>query len=291
MVELYSMINIKSKDTEGIQLYVQKLVIPSAQSHKGQNGKVLVIGGSHLFHAASIWAAEVASHFADMVHYCSTAENNEIMKSLKTAFRNGIVVPRGAMKEYVQEDDAILIGPGMVRTGDEATVTETITRSLLELYPAKRFILDAGALQMMKAEFLIDMKEKTIVTPHQHEFARLFGRDVSDLSLEEKARAVAAAARAHNTVILLKAIVDIISDGNETVIVEGGNAGLTKGGTGDILAGLVAALRTKNDPVTSAVLGSYLLKRTADELFQKKGTWYNNSDLIGSIPEVLNSLL
>jgi NAD(P)H-hydrate epimerase len=285
------MINIKSRDTSGIQIYLQSLAIPSAKSHKGQNGKVLVIGGSHLFHAASIWAAEVASHFADMVHYCSTAENNEIMRSLKTSFRNGIVVPRSVMRDYVQEDDAILIGPGMVRTGDEATVTETVTRSLLETFPMKRFVLDAGALQMMKAEWLIDMKEKTIVTPHQQEFAQLFGRDVTDLSLEEKAQAVSAAARAHNTVILLKAIVDIVSDGDETIIIEGGNAGLTKGGTGDILAGLVTALRSKNDPVTSAVLGSFLLKRAGDELFQKKGTWYNNSDLIGSIPEVLNSLL
>lgn len=285
------MIVIKSTDTESIRPFVNALTIPSPASHKGQNGKLLVVGGSQLFHAASLWAAEVASHFVDMVHYASTEENNEIMHALKVLFRNGIVVPRSSLQEYAQEDDAILIGPGMVRTGAEAQVTLSLTKELLLAHPEKRFVLDAGALQVMQADWLTSLKEPAIVTPHQMEFAQLFGRDLSNMPLEEKARAVAASARAHNTVVLLKAVVDIISDGTEVYVVEGGNAGLTKGGTGDILAGIVGSFRTKNDPIVSAVLGSYILKRTADHLFQTKGTWYNNSDLIGSVSDVLHSLL
>jgi NAD(P)H-hydrate epimerase len=76
------------------------------------NGKVLIIGGSTLFHSASLWAAEIASYFVDMVHYSSTVENNEIFLKLKTIFRSGIIVHRKDLLHYVQEDDAILFRAG-----------------------------------------------------------------------------------------------------------------------------------------------------------------------------------
>lgn len=285
------MTTIKSIDIEAIKPFSQKLVVPDAQSHKGQNGKLLIVGGSQLFHAASIWAAEIASHFVDMVHYCSTDENNEIMGHLKGVFRNGIVVSRSKLEDYAREDDAILIGPGLVREGDEAAVTRDVTERVLTKFGNKRIILDAGALQMMRTEWLTSVTETPILTPHQLEFERLFGVNVSNLPLEEKVKVVEKTAKEHKIVILMKAIDDVISDGNTTIVVSGGNAGLTKGGTGDILAGLVAALRTKHDPITCCVLGSYVIKRTADALFTHKGTWYNNSDIIGTIPDVMSTLV
>ena len=106
---------INSSDSQQIKALFKKLYVPPMNSHKGQNGKLLVIGGSSLFHSASIWAAEIASFFVDMVHYSSTIENNQIMLDLKKKFQNGIVVPRSQLDLYVKEDDAILIGPGMVR--------------------------------------------------------------------------------------------------------------------------------------------------------------------------------
>ena len=58
-----------------------KLTLPSKTSHKGQNGRLLIIGGSHLFHAASFWALQVASRIVDLVHYSSTVENNRIVET------------------------------------------------------------------------------------------------------------------------------------------------------------------------------------------------------------------
>ena len=106
---------IKTFDIKTIKPLMQKLFIPKSNSHKGQNGKVLIIGGSSLFHSASIWAAEIASHFVDIVHYSSTKENNEIFLSLKKKFHNGIIVSQKELEHYVKEDDAILLGPGMLR--------------------------------------------------------------------------------------------------------------------------------------------------------------------------------
>ena len=64
-----------------IEKYVAQIVLPKSDSHKGENGRVLVIGGSKLFHAASFWAAAMASKIVDMVHFSSPVmENNELRR-------------------------------------------------------------------------------------------------------------------------------------------------------------------------------------------------------------------
>jgi len=277
---------IKTSDINLIKPFTKTLVLPRSNSHKGQNGRVLIVGGSSLFHSASIWAAEIASYFVDMVHYSSTVENNEIFLGLKKKFRNGIVVEQKDLDEYVKEDDVILVGPGMVRLGKEGEYTSKLAKYLIEKFPDKKFVFDGGTLQMMDASWLLNLKTKPILTPHQKEFSKLFGEEVLDLPLEKKAEIVKAKAKKYHCIILLKAIVDIISDGEKNYLIEGGNAGLTKGGTGDLLAGITTALFSKNKPLLSAVIASFFLKKTADELFLKKGFWYNIDDLIGHLPVV-----
>ena len=283
---------IKSSDPDSIKPLLDQFYLPSKDTHKGQNGKVLVIGGSSLFHAAAIWAAETASHFVDIVHYASTAENEEIFLSLKKKFINGIIVKQQDLKHYIQEDDAILIGPGMVRGDtDESAYTYSLTQNLIKNFPDKKFVFDAGSLQMMESKWLLDLKQKPILTPHQLEFEKLFKQKIKDISFDDKIKAALKISQKYRCVVMLKAIKDIITDGKEVVVVEGGNAGLTKGGTGDVLAGLATALYAKNNPVVSATFASYLLKKASDELFKIKGYWYNIDDIINKIPEVLKELL
>ncbi len=301
---------IKTSDPDSIKPFLKNLPIPKPNSHKGQNGRILIIGGSTLFHAASIWAAEIASHFVDMVHYSSTEENNEILLALKKKFRNGMVVHKKNLIDYVKEDDAILIGPGMVRgevnskfeirnskfqdilnIEDEATYTYYLTKFLLENFPEKKFVIDAGALQMMKPEWLLNLKAKPIVTPHMGEFKKLFASQINKDNPSETEKTVEEYARKFNCIILLKAVKDYISDGEKTVVIEGGNAGLTKGGTGDILAGLATSLYAKDSAYSSAVLSSFILKETAEKLFLTKGYWYNISDIIEFVPAVVKNLV
>lgn len=278
---------IKTSDSNLIKTFLAKLSLPKSNSHKGQNGRVLIIGGSSLFHSASLWAAEIASHFVDMVHYSSTKENEEIFLSLKKKFHNGMIVSQEKLMEYVKEDNAILVGSGMMRDGEEAKYTFNLTKSLIENFPDKQFVFDAGALQMMKSEWLLSLKKPAVVTPHQKEFEKLFGQSILNLTIKEKTKMVEEIAKKYKAIILLKAVVDIISDGKQTYVVEGGNAGLTKGGTGDILAGLTTALSATNPAFISAVSASILLKVTGDKLFQSKGYWYNIDNIIELIPEVL----
>lgn len=284
---------IKTSDPNSIKSILEKFNIPQKNSHKGQNGRVLIVGGSSLFHSASIWAAEVASHIVDIVHYSSTLENNEIFLALKKKFHNGIVVSQKDLENYVREDDAILLGPGMVR-GDkdkgESGYTYSLTKRLIEGFPEKKFVFDAGALQMMNRDWLPKLKTPAIITPHQKEFEELFKISILEKTIEEKAKIVTEIAARYNVTILLKAIDDIATDGKDTYIIVGGNQGLTKGGTGDVLAGLAVSFFATNRSIDAALLSSWILKKVSDELKKTKGIWYNVEDITAAIPRLLHGM-
>ena len=337
---------------------LKDLYVPSSDSHKGQNGRLLIIGGSHLFHAASLWALTVASRIVDLVHYSSVPENNEIVQKTKKEFRNGIVVPRSDLDAYIEEDDCILIGPGMERDRE----TETLTNSLLKKYPNKQWVIDAGALQMLDVALI---PRRAVLTPHCREFEDLVrraevgtlgagpasqalrsahlwsrdgqGPDLPGVSTVPGAKAVAIAAKRYasprlldspprassseessphdfakkyHCIVLLKGEKDIACFGegcdtsatevshpsntcvpSECRVIEGGNAGMTKGGTGDVLAGLIAALACKNDPVLATIAGSYINKKAGDALYKKVGPYFNATDLANQIPVTMKELL
>ncbi|HSW89158.1 MAG TPA: NAD(P)H-hydrate dehydratase [Candidatus Saccharimonadales bacterium] len=285
------------------QSELKKLYIPSSSSHKGQNGKLMIIGGSHLFHAASLWALEIASKIVDMVFYSSVPENEKIVQEVKEAFRNGMIVPREKIEDYITEANAILIGPGMVRVNyelaiknydiksiddihkitDEGEQTYYLTKYLLQKYPEKKWIIDAGALQMIHLEDLANLKN-CILTPHLQEFTRVF-------NVPPLAENVTAMAEKYHCVILLKGEQDIICSETECITIAGGNAGMTKGGTGDILAGLVAALACNNELFLSAEVGSFLNKKAGESLFTRVGYYYNATDLLNEIPHVMKKYI
>lgn len=267
---------------------VKKLYIPPSGSHKGQNGRLLLIGGSHLFHAASLWALTVASRIVDLVHYSSVPENNEIVSRAKEEFRNGIVVGRSELDAYIDEDDCILIGVGMTRDSE----TETLTNTLLQKYPQKQWVIDAGALQMMDISLI---PKNAILTPHHGEFAVVWEKacvahpEFSSLTNdEEKVQRFAAT---YHCIVVLKGEKDFVANEFDCCEVIGGNVGLTKGGTGDVLSGLVAALVCKNDPFLSACAGSYINKFAGDELYKTVGPYFNATDLTNQIPGTMKTLV
>lgn len=266
------------------------LQLPAPGSHKGQNGRLLIIGGSQLFHAASLWALEVASRIVDLVHYSSVPENNEHAKSL---FRNGIVIPRSEIHSYIEEDDCILIGPGMTRDDE----TKKLTTRLLKMYPNKQWVIDAGALQMMDISLL---PKNAILTPHHGEFISLLERyqksniknqiNISNMKNDEER--IGFFAKTYQCIVLLKGQKDIVcSPTGEVREIEGGNEGMTKGGTGDVLAGLIAALSCTNDPFLATIAGSYINKQAGDTLYKSVGPFFNASDLAGQIPKTMKELL
>lgn len=280
---------------------LKQLYVPSSNSHKGQNGKVMLIAGSKLFHSASLWPLTVMSRICDMVFYASVTDNNEIVMKMKEEFRNGIVVPREKIDNYIQEADAVLIGPGLpreegVQVGDDDT--KILTESLLQKYPDKKWVIDGGSLQTIDPEVLKGLNQTPILTPHRKEFETLFGgvilsnseesQDPSALPQDDRIRSLA---QEYRCVVLLKGEKDIICSPTECVTVLGGNAGMTKGGTGDVLAGLVTSLYAKNDAFISATAASYINKKAGESLFERVGIYFNASDLADEIPKVMKTMI
>lgn len=263
---------------------LKNLYIPPSGSHKGENGKLMIIAGSQLFHAASLWPLTVASRIVDMVFYSSVPSNNEIVKEEKKEFRNGIIVPRDRVDDYIKEADCILIGPGLPRKNGEREGdddTKQLTERLLKKYPSKRWVIDGGSLQTISP---LTIPQNSILTPHHGEFETLF-------KIPGNKKTVSDMAKKLNCVILLKGPIDVISDGLKTIEIEGGNAGMTKGGTGDVLAGLIASLYCKNEAFLSAIAGSFINKKAGENLFKKMGLYFNASDLADEIPLVLSDFV
>ncbi len=259
--------------------YLTQIKKPDPNSRKGDNGRVLVIGGSRLFHAAAFWSASMASRLVDMVHFSSPVmENNELMRvRAKGKYWDGIVIPYEDIAHYIAEDDAILIGPGMERGAS----TRDIVNDLLRQYPNKKWIVDGGALQEVDPILLTD---SMIITPN-HKELQLLKSKISNSNLQIK------------STVLAKGETDTISCSapytmyHEPCTITGGSPGLTRGGTGDVLSGLVAGLAAKSDNFASCVVASYILKSASEELEHTFGSYFSPNDLIIKTITALRSVI
>ncbi len=164
-------------------------------------------------------------------------------------------------------------------------------------------MIDAGALQMMDISLI---PKNAILTPHQGEFVGMWEKALhnklfSAREIETLAEKVQLFAKHFQCIVLVKGQIDIVCNGgesggkicseNECVEIHGGNSGMTKGGTGDVLAGLIAALATKNDPFLATIAGSFINKQAGDMLYKSVGPFFNASDLADEIPRILNKMI
>lgn len=261
---------------------LKKLVFPKADSVKGENGQITIIGGSKLFHGAPLLAMTTASRFVDMTFFASPEPSvGKTAEAIKSNLFSFIWIPWEERNEYIEKSDAVLIGSGMMRYkkewgdggGDE---TREITRDILLRFPKKKWVIDAGSLQMIEPEWI---PEGAILTPNQKEYQRLFGN-----------MNASAAAKKYKCIIVEKLPITRVCSSKECVEIAGGNAGLTKGGTGDVQAGLTVGLLAENDPFLAAATSSYIVKKAGDSLFEKVGTVYNADDLSREIPLVFSAI-
>lgn len=277
--------------------YVQMIVQPEGDSHKGQNGRVLVIGGSELFHAAPFWAASAAAHIVDLVHFASPApENAELVRTrAKEQFWEGIVVSWEAVDRYILEDDCILIGPGMPRDeglmpGEQAT--GRIVDELLSRYPDKRWVIDGGALQTVD---LGRIRPQMIVTPNARELEivikKIENRNKTIETRSKRQEIVQEVARALGCTVLAKGVEDVVSDGETTEVIAGGDPGMTKGGTGDVLSGIVAGLYAKSPALAAAVVASRANKRIGELLAAEVGPYYTATEMVARVGLALHEVL
>jgi NAD(P)H-hydrate epimerase len=254
-------------------------------------GQITVIGGSKLFHGAPLLALKGASRMVSMTYFASPEEDKEVAEKIKANLSSFVWVPRDDIDLYVAKSDATLIGPGLMRShvkeqgfvcDAEGGLTRKLSTDLFEKFPDKKWVIDGGTLQVVS---VADLPKGAVVTPNQKEFEMLFGEKLKE-NLEERLEQVFYLAKKWNLVILTKDTVSVASDGKELWKIEGGNEGLVKGGVGDVIAGVTIGLMAKNEPLFAACAATFLVKKAAEKLAEKKGFMFNSDDLVDMVPEV-----
>lgn len=252
---------------------LKHLFRPPRNSHKGDNGILLIIGGSAKYHGAPWYAIEIASKIVDLIYYYSVPENMKLINEIKRKTPAFITITRNELNETIKKSDAILIGPGWGVTPEN----RRILNRLLKNNKDKKFVLDADALKMIDKKLL---SKNCLVTPHAGEFEKLFGVKASQKNAVKMAKR-------YQCQIVLKGVKDIICSPSRCFYNVTGNQGMSKGGTGDVLAGLIAALACKNDLLLAGKIGALINGLAGDNLYKKVGLNYNAWDLIQAIPKVL----
>jgi ADP-dependent NAD(P)H-hydrate dehydratase len=272
---------------------IKKLVIPRLRSSKkGDNGIVLIAGGSRKYHGAPILASMAAIRSGTDLVY--TAVPRSIILAVRCFSPNIIALPLpddkltvGSVNRLIRmipkKADSAAVGMGMSIAKSEALLT--LIRQLKS--NGTKLLLDASALipQVLKEISGTD----TIITPHIGEYKRIFSEEnLSGITTEkDRISNVHRLAKQYDITILLKGSVDIISDGEHVAINKIHNCAMTVGGTGDVLSGLTAGFLTKLKPFDASILGVYFNGVAGNIVYNRIGLHMVASDLIESLPKAI----
>lgn len=278
--------------TKTIQAALVKKFLPArkANSRKGDNGTVLVVGGSYIYHGAPILSSLAALRSGTDLVYTSIPKINA--QSTRAISPNLIVIPlvdqkltRGAVRKLLgaipKNLDSATIGMGLAIAEKESL--KILVSSLIK--NDVRVSLDASAL--VSDILPIIANKNSVVTPHAGEFKRLFGEE-PPTNTKQRVSIVEKFAKNNGVTILLKGQTDVVSDGKTTYLNPKTIPAMTVGGTGDVLSGLVAGILAKNRNALEAATAATFINGLAGKLVQRKlGLHMTSMDLIDAIPQVM----
>jgi NAD(P)H-hydrate epimerase len=234
-------------------------------AHKGSNGRALLCVGSERYTGAAMLCAGAALRSG--AGLLSVAVPGKV----KPAFSLLPEAMAAAVNEsgdwLLEKKNAVCIGCG-VGDGD---VTPLIARALEARLP---LVLDADALNQIsqKKELLNRLHENVILTPHPAEMARLTGETMDEI-LRDPVEVARCYAKRWSCVVLLKGATTCVSNGACVRLNTTGNPGLAKGGSGDVLSGIITALLAQGlSALDAASAGAYLLGASADTALELLNT-------------------
>ena len=252
-------------------------------SHKGDYGHVCVIAGSAHYPGAAHLASLAA--FRSGAGLVTLASTDKVCQSIKSGDNEIIFFPfhtvtieNGSLKEdalqkkeiglecitaehfhqlqpFLNNYSVCLMGPGM---GNAAETLEFV-KVFIEQYKGN-LILDASALDVLQKypDILKNLKKTPVITPHIGEFARLTGKSIENIK-NNKLQYALHFAQDNHVILVLKDAVTLVTDGETAYFNTTGNAGLARGGSGDVLAGIIAAMVARKLPPLQAALFSVFL--------------------------------
>jgi len=271
-----------------------------AAGHKGTFGTVVALAGSRGFTGAAYLTATAAARagaglvrllVADGIYSILAAKCTEVMATPVTEDAPGAIGPAAldAVIEHLGVARAGVVGPGLGR--EPATwrlVQEVIARATCPL------VLDADALNALAEarHRLRGLGANRVLTPHPGEMARLTGRPTTEVQAT-RPQVAAAAARDWGAVVVLKGARTVVAAPDGRVSEDPHEvAALASGGTGDVLAGMIAGLIAQgSDPYTAAVTGVYVHAEAGRRLQARQGSaGLLASELLPEIPMVMKTM-
>ncbi|SEV81574.1 bifunctional ADP-dependent NAD(P)H-hydrate dehydratase/NAD(P)H-hydrate epimerase [Natrinema salifodinae] len=251
----------------------------------GRDGRIFVIGGGPYTGAPAL-AGQAALRAGAELSFVAAPESvaGEIQgyaaDLIVQPYESERLTPEqvdGLVDTAERHDDIVVIGPGL-GTADE---TLAAAREFLESYTGPA-VVDADALEIVPD---IETDATLVCTPNRRELARMGGPDTD--SLREAVDEIEAFAADLDHVVLAKGVDDVATDGERTRISRAGTAGMKVGGTGDTLAGIVAALLEHADPLDAAAAGAYVNGLAGESLAATETHGFLASDMLTEIPTAL----
>jgi NAD(P)H-hydrate epimerase len=288
---------------------------PEKNSHKGDNGVVLVVGGGPYIGAPALSGLAALRSGVDLVYILTPSRAakaitsfspllikqkrlakdiaklspNLIVKELKTNDEKLCPEDVEYITEFLSKSDAVVIGPGLGK--DDLTKNAVVSLIKLCVKSKKSIVVDADAFTAISSRLDIIKNSDCVITPHAGEFYTLTKIRLSE-NLEDRIKKVEGVARRLNITILLKGPIDIISNGKNTKLNEIHNPAMTVGGTGDVLAGIIGAMLAKGvEPFNAARIGAFLNGSAGNLAFKKRSYGLVATDIIDEIPNVLRRYL
>lgn len=259
-------------------------------AHKGDFGKVFILAGSEGYTGAPVLAARAALRTGAGLVYLGVPRDIYPIIAVKCDEAMPFPLPEEdypAILEKARSCDTALIGPGLGRAPGRSRLVLSLLADL-----ERPVVLDADGINALAGH--IDILDKrsapTVLTPHEGEFARLTG---CELPVKDRLSAARDFARQHNCVLVLKGqgTVTAASDGSARINTTG-NPGMAKGGSGDVLAGMIAALlgqKHLEDSIPELTAQAVRFHGLAGDLCARKLGEYAMlpTDLIEALPEIL----
>lgn len=277
-------------------------------SHKGNNGRVLIVGGSIDYYGAPILSALGAlKSGVDLVYLFVPECNFDVTRSLYPDFivrrfggEHGGHHPSdhfttaaiSGVLELARTCDAILVGPGM---GDHPETAHALDALIPQLTIPT--ILDSVAIMSLRRIQTFPLNQDIIITPHLNEFHQLTDKPFLDRDpekvMEKKLRYCQNLALDLQIHILLKGVQDlIVSTKGHAVVSSTGNAGMTVGGSGDVLAGFLTSLIARGVPMFEAAqCAAWMFGTCGDRLAKSRGYTFSASDLACELAMTIASVV
>ncbi len=266
-------------------------------SHKGENGRVLVVGGGPFFGAPVLSGLAALRTGADLVYIASPKQSAGIISGYSPNF---IVYPLVNNDKLTKDDvldiiknteraDSVVVGPGLGTAQETMQAIPMVVSEILRM--GRSLVLDADGLKAMTNYHDILKHSPTVITPHCGEFEMFTGKGLPD-DVDKRKEIVTSWAKALDITIVLKGPVDIISDGKSTKLNIVHNEAMTVVGPGDVLAGVIGALLSKKaTPFNAARIAAFLNGEAGNYAFSTKSYGLLATDVIEEIPSVLKRYL